>query len=75
MFLSHEFGACKPEKEAYRIVLKKISAKPSDCVFIDDKEENVAGARAVGMNGVLFNNSSQLSRDLEKIYNESARKV
>ncbi len=68
VFLSFELGCRKPSAEIYGAVLKKLGASPEDVVFIDDKPENVEGARTVGMNAILFRDVSQLKADLAKIY-------
>lgn len=46
----------KPDPEIYECILKKYDLDPGECLFIDDREENVAGAIAAGMQGYLFNN-------------------
>ena len=75
VFLSYELKACKPEKESFLAVLKNIKAQPNECILIDDKEKNVAGAVALGMKGIVFKSASQLRSDLEKLYNISISKV
>ena len=44
----------KPDPRAYRAVLDELGLAAADCVFVDDQERNVVGARAVGMCTVLF---------------------
>ena len=44
----------KPDPGIYRYLLDKYQLSPGECLFIDDREENVAGAEAVGMQGYLF---------------------
>jgi FMN phosphatase YigB (HAD superfamily) len=39
----------------------------SECVFIDDIEENVRGAEAVGMAGVHYRPQSDLEAELEEL--------
>ena len=46
----------KPQPEIYQYLLEKYGLNPKECLFIDDREENVAGAKAVGMQGYLFRN-------------------
>jgi putative hydrolase of the HAD superfamily len=57
----------KPEKRIFIYTMKKLRASPGECVFIDDKKENVAGARKVGMHTIQFRNAAQLRRDLKKL--------
>ncbi len=46
---SCELGCRKPDAEAFRRVAARIGAAPGAILFIDDLEENVAGARAAGL--------------------------
>jgi len=74
VFLSYELGYSKPSAEAYRFVLKELGVKPEEAVLIDDKQENIDGARALGMHGILYKGAVQLKADLEKIYKPSMSK-
>jgi putative hydrolase of the HAD superfamily len=67
VILSCEVGMCKPYAAIFRYALKKAGVKPGQSVFIDDLRENIAGARKVGMHGILFRNIAQLKRDLKKL--------
>lgn len=44
----------KPEREIYLRLLRRYDLVPEECFFIDDREENVAAARALGMQGHVF---------------------
>lgn len=57
----------KPEQKAYLFILKKIKAKPEECVFIDDLEGNVTGAIKSGLKGILYKNIKLLKKDMDKI--------
>lgn len=50
--LSGEVGLRKPQPEIFRLTAEQLDREPSECVFIDDLEVNVAGAEAVGMTGI-----------------------
>jgi putative hydrolase of the HAD superfamily len=54
LILSYEIGHIKPSASFYHTCAEAAGAPPGECVFIDDLAENVAGARAVGMQGVVF---------------------
>jgi glucose-1-phosphatase len=52
--LSHEIGARKPRPEFFQQILQASGSPPERCVFIDDLEANVAGARAYGLHGIVY---------------------
>ena len=52
--LSYEVGAMKPDPRIYEEALKRTGFKPEECLFIDDTEENIKGARKLGINVILM---------------------
>ena len=64
LIVSHEAGLEKPDPELYRSIIAESGFTPGEHLFIDDIEENVAGARAVGMDAVLHTDSESLWREL-----------
>ncbi|MBW2999122.1 HAD family phosphatase [Candidatus Woesearchaeota archaeon] len=48
-YFSFETGFRKPTPEAYFAVVADNKLKPENCIFIDDKDENLEGARRLGM--------------------------
>jgi HAD superfamily hydrolase (TIGR01509 family) len=56
-FLSYELGYHKPEAEIYLEVCKRIGTSPQNCVFFDDTEANVNGARKIAMKSMLYSKS------------------
>ncbi len=44
----------KPQAAIYEHSFRGLGVAPEETLFIDDKQENVDGARAVGMNAELF---------------------
>lgn len=49
---SGDVGFEKPAPEIYRMTAEKLGVEPSECIFIDDIEEFVEAAKAVGMRGI-----------------------
>jgi putative hydrolase of the HAD superfamily len=49
IFTSHELGARKPEARVYQAVARHLSVEPAKILFIDDRRENVEGAKRVGL--------------------------
>ncbi|MBM4342377.1 MAG: HAD-IA family hydrolase [Deltaproteobacteria bacterium] len=52
--LSYEIGANKPDRVYYERFFATAEVDPGDCVFFDDRPENVEAARSLGMDAVLF---------------------
>ncbi|QCR37689.1 glucose-1-phosphatase [Nissabacter sp. SGAir0207] len=57
IYLSQELGMRKPEPRIYQHVLQQEGVKPDQAVFFDDSLDNVEGARALGIEGVLVTDS------------------
>jgi FMN phosphatase YigB (HAD superfamily) len=57
----------KPEPEIYEHLLQKYQLVAEECVFVDDKKENIDAAQAMGIHGIVFESSEQFSQDLKKL--------
>jgi HAD superfamily hydrolase (TIGR01509 family) len=57
--MSYEEGVLKPHPAIYRAALEKAD-RSGPVVFIDDVENNVDGARVLGMTGIHFKSAEQL---------------
>ena len=57
-------GLRKPDPAAYLDAARRVGRPPSACVFVDDRPENVAAARAVGMMGVVCVEAETLRAEL-----------
>ncbi len=62
--LSYRLGLRKPQPEIYLSALRRAGVEAHEAAFIDDLKENVAGARKLGINGVLYKNPSDLRAQL-----------
>jgi putative hydrolase of the HAD superfamily len=63
-FSSCYLGIMKPDESIFRRVLELTQRSPSDCVFVDDREANVAAARRVGMHAIRYVDVAQLRAEL-----------
>lgn len=63
LVVSHECGLEKPDPEIYRLVIRETGLPAAAHLFIDDIEENVLGARAVGMEAVVHTDAAALRRE------------
>ena len=64
IIVSGEEKTLKPGPEIYRILLDRYSLRPEECVFLDDSRQNVDGAIAVGINGVLYDDIARVRSEL-----------
>ena len=51
---SYQVHQMKPEPEIYQTLLTKYGLKAEECVFLDDRQVNIDGAKAQGMEGIVF---------------------
>ena len=65
--LSCEEHVIKPEKEIYLRLCERYGLELSECIFIDDRAENVEGAKLAGMNAVLFVTPENMVTDVERL--------
>jgi putative hydrolase of the HAD superfamily len=65
--LSFEVGSMKPHPEIYRIALRKAGVEAPEAVFIDDMEENIRGAEALGLKGILCKPDIDLEKELRAL--------
>lgn len=64
---SCDFHMVKPDPAFFRLLIEKYQLDPSRCVFIDDIETNLEGARAVGMHTIHFENPAQAEAELDRM--------
>jgi FMN phosphatase YigB (HAD superfamily) len=65
--LSFEIGALKPAGICYRTAAANIGVMPEFCLFIDDREVNVHGAVAAGMQALQFKGATGLRNELVRL--------
>ncbi|MBP5653913.1 MAG: HAD family phosphatase [Clostridiales bacterium] len=54
VFVSSDYLMLKPDIEIYKTFLTKYGLDAGECLFIDDRKDNVAGAGKAGMNTFRF---------------------
>lgn len=67
VFVSGELALVKPDAAIYELVIAELGIEASDFLFIDNKSENVEGARAVGGDGHVFTDAASLESWLRSI--------
>ncbi|RJQ15894.1 HAD family phosphatase [Candidatus Woesearchaeota archaeon] len=61
---SYKSKIAKPELEIFKEIVEKLHVKPSECVYIDDREKNIPPAKELGMKPILFTGIDQLKKEL-----------
>ena len=59
----------KPDADIYECLMERYGLKAEECVFIDDREENVQGAINVGMQGICFKDYEWADAQLQAMLN------
>ena len=67
MIISYQHHVVKPEPRIYEILLETYSLDPRECVFIDDRADNIAAAQAFGMSGIVFKSYDDASEKLDAL--------
>lgn len=63
---SYEVHQIKPEPEIYLSLLQKFHLNAEECVFLDDRKENVEAAKQQGICGIQFHTYEQAVAELQK---------
>jgi len=62
--LSFEIGALKPDPICYKMAARNVGTPMESCLFIDDRDINIAGAVEAGMQAIRFIDINQIQSDL-----------
>lgn len=57
----------KPQPELFRLICERFGLIPEECLFVDDRETNLAGAEVCGMQSVIFRSAKDLERQLKEL--------
>jgi HAD superfamily hydrolase (TIGR01509 family) len=62
--ISSETGFVKPDPRSYEHIAALLDTPLENCVLIDDQPSYCEGARAVGMKAIMYQNLTQLKKEL-----------
>ena len=65
--ISYEVQIIKPEPGIYQALLDKYNLKAEECVFLDDRADNIEAAKKCGYQGIVVTGYRQASEDLEEL--------
>jgi putative hydrolase of the HAD superfamily len=69
--LSCDYQVIKPDPAFYQILIDKYDLEPSRCVFLDDLEANLEGARQFGIHTIQVKDHEQAKAELERMLHEA----
>jgi HAD superfamily hydrolase (TIGR01549 family) len=64
---SHEIGAAKPDPACYLLACEALGLPAAQVAMVDDVPEFIAGARAIGMHGVLHRTARETAAQLSTL--------
>ncbi|MDD2972349.1 MAG: HAD family phosphatase [Lachnospiraceae bacterium] len=65
--VSYEIKIAKPDERIYRCLFDRYGLRPEECIFLDDRKENVEAAEKLGMKSIQIMSEEQLI-DILKTY-------
>jgi putative hydrolase of the HAD superfamily len=57
VLISAEIGAAKPHRRAFEIALAQLGVGPREAIFVDDSEDNITAASALGLQAIRYENT------------------
>lgn len=69
MMVSYMIHVNKPDPAIYQALCDRYQLKPEECVFFDDRLENIQAAVAFGMSGIQVTTEDQLLQDMNCFLN------
>ncbi|MBP9852753.1 MAG: glucose-phosphatase [Patescibacteria group bacterium] len=66
IILSATVGFAKPDVRMFEAAVAALDVAPSECIFVDDKIENIQAAEALGMRGIQFETTEQVMLAIAK---------
>lgn len=67
LVFSGDLAMLKPEERIYRHLLDRLHAEPDEVAFLDDRLENIDGARTVGIHAVQFTTVANVRKELVEL--------
>ena len=64
VILSYEVGETKPSEIIFNELIKRSGLKPEEILFIDDRSENIAAAKSLGLTAIHYKPYIELSKQL-----------
>jgi epoxide hydrolase-like predicted phosphatase len=62
---THEEGIAKPDPRIYDLTCKRLGVQPAQMLFLDDSQQNIAAARALGIHAIHYSETEQAIADVQ----------
>lgn len=62
---THEEGIAKPDPRIYELTCKRLGVQPTQMLFLDDSQQNIAAARALGIHAIHCSETEQAIADVQ----------
>jgi len=73
MVVSGRIKLKKPNRDIYDYLFTTYQLNPADCIFIDDRAENIETSVALGMQGILFTSFEEVKARLFSLLSVTTR--
>ncbi|MCR4989249.1 MAG: HAD family phosphatase [Lachnospiraceae bacterium] len=67
ILVSYMVNVIKPDEGIYKALLQRFDLDPSECLFFDDRPENIEGAKKCGIDGIVVTGEDMLAGELDKL--------
>jgi HAD superfamily hydrolase (TIGR01509 family) len=67
VYASFRMGVAKPDPEFFRYILAQEKRPAGECVFVDDREDNVEAAARLGISALRYRGAARLERDIASL--------
>src|SRR5215467_8640970 len=64
---SHEEGIAKPDPRIYELTCRRLGVQPTEMLFLDDVQQMVEAALALGINAIHFRETEQAIAEIEAV--------
>lgn len=65
--LSFQVGVAKPDPRIFHLAAERLGVEPSECLFVDDLEKYLVGAREAGMQTIRYVDFEQVRQELRNM--------
>lgn len=65
--VSEDIHCMKPSSKFYEVLIERLGEKPEDILFVDDKEDNIGGAKKASLKTLRYDGKKSLSESILKV--------